>query len=247
MKVFIVEDEAIIARRLKKMLHAIDGELQIRCFDNVDDARDAFATSTLDVLFLDLNLNSHDGFELLTDITASSFQTIVVSAHTEKAIEAFEYGVLDFVRKPFCEARLREALGRVRGEGGQSSVDRRRLKFVGVRRPGRVDLVPIDEILVVRASGNYSKLVEMAGKTHLHNKTLDRLLAVLPSNFVRTHRSYAVNIEHARCIYSHTGSRYELELTNGTRVPIGRTRIKEVQARYLHSVDDRPETKTALG
>ncbi len=70
-------------------------------------------STPIDVLFLDLNLNGKDGFDLLKTSVSGAFHVIIISAHTEQALKAFEYGVLDFVGKPFNKERLARALDRV--------------------------------------------------------------------------------------------------------------------------------------
>ena len=67
---------------------------------------------SIDLLLLDLNLHGKSGFLALENAVAGSFQTIIVSAYADQAITAYEYGVLDFVNKPFSRARLEKALNR---------------------------------------------------------------------------------------------------------------------------------------
>ena len=118
MNALIVEDERMAARRLERMLRGILGDSveQITCLERVEEAECFLASTTIDVLLLDLNLNGEDGFELLKKATAGPFQTIIVSANTGQALRAFEYGVLDFVPKPVERSRLERALARVSGE-----------------------------------------------------------------------------------------------------------------------------------
>ncbi|MEO1370054.1 MAG: response regulator, partial [Acidobacteriota bacterium] len=106
----IVEDEALVARRLRRLLVDILGadRVEILWSPDLPDARRRLADGTrIDALFLDLNLNGRDGFDLLSEAVAGRFETIVVSAHAERAIEAFEYGVLDFIAKPFGQIEKR--------------------------------------------------------------------------------------------------------------------------------------------
>ncbi|MBK7227614.1 MAG: hypothetical protein IPH97_01775 [Ignavibacteriales bacterium] len=60
-----------------------------------------------------MNLNAKDGFELLKQVVSQSFHTIVISANINRAIEAFEYGVLDFIPKPYNIERLKAAFQRL--------------------------------------------------------------------------------------------------------------------------------------
>ena len=117
MDIVIVEDEPVIAQRLQRQVKEIlvDQQPNIKWFDNFDDAQSYLFEQPLDLLILDLNLHGVDGFELLKTVSAESFHTIIVSVYAEKAITAFEYGVVDFVAKPFNFERLQQALLRVTG------------------------------------------------------------------------------------------------------------------------------------
>jgi len=230
MRVLIVEDEPVIARRLVRLLHEVaEGEItHIETQTTLDDASSRLSTGDMDVVFLDLNLNGRDGFELLKEATAGSFHTVVVSAHTERALEAFEIGVLDFVGKPFDAARLQKTLERLRSARAEHPA-----ASLAVRTAGRIDLIPIADVAYVQAAGAYSELVLRGGSRRLHSKPLDRLLAVLPSTFERVHRSYLVRLSDVVRLRAQEGSRYTLELANGDEIPVGRTRVEAVRERLI--------------
>jgi two-component system, LytTR family, response regulator LytT len=102
-----------------------------------------------------------------------------------------------------------------------------------VKKSGRVELVSIDDIFYVQGAGNYSELVMANGRRELHDKTLEKLEAVLPSDFERIHKSYLVRMSLIKALHAAEGSHYEAELKNGTSLPIGRTRYKELRDKLL--------------
>jgi DNA-binding LytR/AlgR family response regulator len=155
---------------------------------------------------------------------------VIVSANTDRALEAFQYGVLDFVPKPFTRERLAQALARVHGPVTRAGQAARNL---AVKKAGRIELVPVDDVLYVQGAGNYSELVLADGRKELHDKTLERLEALLPEDFERTHKSYLVRLSAIKALHASEGSHYELELKNGTCLPVGRTRYKELRERLL--------------
>ena len=114
MRVVIVEDEPTVAGRIKRLTEKIlAAELTALIhFDELDEALDYLSSHPIDLLLLDLNLHGRDGFEILANTVSGSYHTIIISAYAEKALKAFEYGVLDFVAKPFSTARLRKAFVR---------------------------------------------------------------------------------------------------------------------------------------
>ena len=230
MRVLIVEDEPPIARRLARLLREEGGGdvAGVEVCATLAEAEGALARGGVDVVFLDLNLNGRDGFDLVRDAAAGPFHTVVVSAHTERALEAFEVGVLDFVPKPFGAERVRATLDRLRGARADHPA-----ASLAVRSAGRVDLVPVAEVAYVRAAGSYSELVLRDGSVRLHSKPLDRLLTVLPASFERVHRSYLVRLDEVVRLRVREGSRYAVVLASGVEVPVGRTRVEAVRARLV--------------
>lgn len=230
MRVLIVEDEAILARRLERLLREEAGAeiTAVEVCRSLPEAEGLLTRRDIDVLFLDLNLNGRDGFDLLATSTASPFHTVVVSAHVERAIEAFDLGVLDFVGKPFGAERLRTTLDRLRGARAEHPA-----ASLAVRSAGRIDLVRVADVAHVRAAGAYSELVLRDGSTRLHSKPLDRLLAVLPATFERVHRSYLLRLDEVTRLRVREGSRYHAVLASGDEIPVGRTRVEALRKKLI--------------
>lgn len=228
MKVLIVEDEPLLAGRLERFCREILGsQLQsVRTATMFEEASAWLAETPVDVLLLDLNLNGADGMELLRSSVAGSFHTIIVSANTEQAMRAFEFGVIDFIGKPCMKERLAQALERVTQRDGRAACA---AKYLAVRKLGKVELVPVDRVLFLQGAGAYSELVLDDGRRELHDKTLEKLHALLPPGFERIHKSYVVRLSAVKALHAHEGSLYEAELWNGRRLPVGRTRYKELR------------------
>lgn len=228
MKLVVIEDEPLVAQRVARFCREIlGGELEhLHSASSFSEAGAWLAENAVDVALLDLNLEGQDGMELLRRSVASSFHTIIVSANTDRALEAFQYGVIDFVPKPFTRERLAQALERVRRPGTRAAFAARSL---AVKKSGRVEIVPIDDVRYVQGAGNYSELVLRSGRCELHDKTLEKLEAILPEDFERIHKSYLVRMSEVKALHAAEGSHYEAELKNGERVPIGRTRYKELR------------------
>ena len=228
MRLLIVEDEEMVSRRIAQFCRRILGDRLewLHVVETFEAAQATLAESPIDVLLLDLNLGGQNGMTLLDANVAGSFHTIIVSASTEHALVAYEHGVIDFVAKPFSEERLGEALRRVTEPGGRSP---HAARFLAVRKQGRIELVPTDDVLYVKGADDCSELVLVDGRHKLHDKTLEKLEALLPPAFERIHRSYLVRLASVKALHAHEGSRYEAELNNGVFLPIGRTRYKELR------------------
>ncbi|WP_228076524.1 LytR/AlgR family response regulator transcription factor [Novilysobacter ciconiae] len=110
----VVEDEPLIRERLLRMCGELaGGRARFDAVADLDLAGDRLQRSLYDGLLLDLNLGGEDGFDLLRQAVAGRYHCVVVSAHRERALQAFEHGVLDFVPKPFTRERLGQTLNRL--------------------------------------------------------------------------------------------------------------------------------------
>lgn len=232
MKLLIVEDEPIIARRIRRM---VTSELRDKPFDlairhSLSEGLAFLKHHEIDLLFLDLNLNGEDGFVLLQSLVASPFHTIIVSAYKERALEAFEYGVLDFVPKPFKEMRLIQALNRFTRQDPGSPDSQ--AKYLAIQKRGRIVLLEIRKLAYIQGAGIYSELVFQEGRKEIHNKTLEKLSQLLPAQFDRIHKSYIVNNQLVRELSIQPGGKYAVLLSDGTSLPVSRSRYKGLKEKW---------------
>jgi DNA-binding LytR/AlgR family response regulator len=222
MHIVIAEDEPMVAQRIARLTRNILGNNSalIECAADLAGALKLLKGRDHPVLILDLNLSGEDGFALVRQALAQPCRTIVVSANTDRAMEAFELGVVDFVPKPFSEERLALALQRAR-EGG-----RERAGHLVTSHAGKVELIPLEGIAAIHGDDDYSAIETLDGRRHLHAKTLAALLEVLPPTFRRVHRSHIVNLTYAKQIVAKPSGSRLVVLSNGSRVPISRAEAK---------------------
>lgn len=232
MNILIIEDEARIAHRLQRMTAEFFGNkpAQITICDSLQKGLEEITNQLPDLLLLDLNLNGDNGFELLEQMVAASFHTIIVSANTDRAITAFAYGVLDFVPKPFDKERLFQALNRFISPSVKSDDG---MKYLAVKRSGQIRLINIAEIIYIKGAGIYTELHLKNGQQELHDKSLELLQQLLPDGFERIHKSYLVNLQQAEKILINPGTRYGLQLKTKEILPIGRSKYKELKNKMI--------------
>lgn len=231
-RVVVVEDESLVARRLVRMTREALGEqlVQIECAASLAEAV-RFAGQIDDaVVLLDLNLAGEDGFDLLRRAVAEPFQVIVVSANVDRAVEAFELGVVDFVPKPFTAERLSQALQRAVSGRRDAGIPPR---FLAATLAGKLELIAIEAVVAVHGADDYSELETLGGQRHLHRKTLATLEQLLPADFVRVHRSHIANLRHATRLVTDEAGRRQLLMCNGSALPVSRTLAQQLEARLL--------------
>ncbi len=229
MIIVLVEDEPLVAQRLARLTREILGPKLTRLTvkASLPEAMSHLSEHRIDLLLLDLSLHGRDGFELLKLAVSGSFQTIVVTAHDDRAVEAFEYGVLDFLAKPVGRERLARALDRFARLEEKNPFPSR---YVAVRKQDKLLLIEVDRIRYIRGAGIYSELRLVDGTAEIHDKSLQGLDAVLPPSFVRVHKSFLVDIRRVVSLSARGGSRYGLRLDSGEALPVGRAYYRAVKA-----------------
>ena len=232
MNILIVEDESRIAKRIERMTRDILGNAlqSLKYINTLHEALTFIENNTLDLVLLDLNLNGNNGFDLLTTAVSKSFHTIIISANKDQAITAFEYGVLDFVPKPFNRDRLEQAFNRAITK---EKTENNKVKLLAIKKRSRIQLIPIEDVLYIKGAGVYTELFLANGKKELHDKSLEKLEQLLSPAFERIHKSYIVKMSEVKGILVEPGSKYIAELKNGERIPIGRTKYKDIKAKWF--------------
>jgi len=241
-RVLIVEYEAPAHRRLCRLIHNTPGYEQaaIEVAESLRDAQRLLEETAWNVVFLDLDLSGRDGFDLVGRFSSSSpTQIIVVSAYPQRAIEAFEHAVVDFVRKPVSASRLAQALGRLRRDPFAEDA-----AVLVVRRPGSVELVPLEQVLCVSGADDYVELYLRDGRRVLHDPTLDELEGQLTAGFVRVHRSHLINVRHVVRLLDGDAEQRTVELTGGLTVPVSRRRFAAVVERVRVAREFAPSAAT---
>ncbi len=232
MKILIVEDEIHIARHLSKTVQQLLGlpDLGVHICTSQHDAIDYLQGHQIDLLILDLNLRGKDGFEILKSVLSEPFHVIIVSAHQEQAIEAFEYGVLDFVPKPFTKERIQRALNRFHKSDYSPPSS---IKYFMVKKRHRLVRIQEEDILYFEAYGHYSKIHLGNGTTEVYDKALVTLEPLLDVGYTRVHKSYIIKMSAFKSIAVFSGGKYELTMVNQDPVSVGRTYYTHLNAHWF--------------
>jgi two-component system, LytTR family, response regulator LytT len=231
MKILIVEDEYPTAEYTQQLCQEIlQNEIDtITMVHDLAEALEYIGKHAVDLCLLDLNLHGEDGYDLLQTAAAQSFHTVIVSAYPDQALEAFKYGVLDFIVKPFGKKRLQEVLARVIEQTKNQDVN---TEYLSVRSGDKYRLVKIENIMFMKSVGPYVELHFKEGRMELLLKTMNRLEQILPAYFFRVHRSYFVNLNEVESFCHTSGGKYELLLKNSTVLPLSRSKYKSLYSLF---------------
>ena len=200
-RILIIEDEPPAARYIERCCRSVlhNDMDTISVAHTFEDAAAVIYKQDIDLCFLDLNLKGKSGYDLLKAAVSGSFHTIIVSAHTEQAVEAFKYGVLDFIPKPFDEEDIRNAIGRYSTIRAKEDVS---TQYLSARKGNRSIVFSVLDVIYFKAADVYVEAHLIDGKIELITKTMDRLEQILPHPFFRIHRSYIASIPHIQSFKS---------------------------------------------
>lgn len=233
----IVDDEPLARRRIRSLLaRESDVDVVQEC-GNGTDAVEAIRRRQPDLVFLDVQMPECGGFDVLELLGGDVPPAVVfVTAYDEYAIRAFEAGALDYLLKPFDDARFRRALDRAKDRLAHSIPQRPRpLERLVVKSPGRVLFLDVSDIDWIEAASYYACL-HVGSDTHVLRRTLSELERDLGDGaFIRIHRSIIVNVERIRGLELQAEGEYEVVLKSKVRLRLSRRFRKRLQDR-LHAL-----------
>jgi len=234
-RALIVDDEPLARSNIAVLLRA-DPDIGIvgECGSGTE-AIGEIRVAKPELLFLDVQMPECDGFDVLELLGNDLPPAIVfVTAYDQYALRAFAAGALDYLLKPFDNARFELALGRAKQRiriGGSEKARPRKLERVVIKSAGDVCFVKTAEIDWIEAADYYACL-HVGAKSHLLRRSMSELEEDLdPNMFCRVHRSSIVNLERVRSLRVSEDGEYEILLENGTRVRMSRRYRKQLQER----------------
>jgi len=234
MRAMIVDDERLARSALRRLLTAHPEVEVIGEAANPEEALQAIRRIPPDILFLDVEMPGGSGFDLLEKLDEVP-AVIFTTAYDEYAVHAFEVGALDYLVKPVAAERLTAALGRARRALSTTSrqpADTRlpsALQRIFVRSGDRCWIVSLNEISLIEAAGNYSRL-HFSGNAPLVFRSLAAIEQRLdPATFFRANRSQIVNLGCIAAVEEDIDGRLVIRLRDGTQVGISRRQSRSLR------------------
>ena len=232
-RALVVDDESLARSNVKVLLRRDpDIGAVAECGSGLE-AIEALRQSKHDLVFLDVQMPECGGFDVLEVLGTELPPAIIfVTAYEEYALRAFEAGALDYLLKPFDDARFERALKRAKDKIAHYSPRQPQLaQRLVVKDRGQVLFLNVADIDWVEAAGYYA-CVHVGSDTHIIRRTLLELERDLgEERFVRIHRSTIVNLERIRALELQDGGEYEVVLKAGARLRLSRRFRKALQDR----------------
>jgi two-component system LytT family response regulator len=252
-RALIVDDEPL-ARQNIRLLLKDDPEIELvgECGGGAE-ALKVIQKQPLDLLFLDIQMPEMSGFDVLERIDAEKIPAIIfVTAFDQYAIRAFEVHALDYLLKPFNDARFEKALRQAKSQIEQREINQLSKRLVRlledrdgppdsrartpaylsrlmIKTASRVFFLKVDEIDWIEAADYYVKL-HVGRKSHLLRETMGDMESKLdPEKFIRIHRSAIVNLDRVKEMHAHFNGEYLVILQDGTELKLSRSRREQLQ------------------
>ncbi|MBL0133607.1 MAG: response regulator transcription factor [Chitinophagaceae bacterium] len=189
-KSIIVDDDPLSAGVIAHYCQKTPELALLKQFDNPEEALDFLTKTPSDLIFLDVEMPGLNGFELLDKLDYSPY-VILFSSKSQYAYLAFEYNVVDFLKKPVLYPRFKEAIEKLTRFDNKKPMAMSP-EEIYIRTEGKLIKIPFHAILYVEVVDDYVKIVTEKGN-HLVLCTLKHIEGRLSGHFVKTHRSFIVN------------------------------------------------------
>jgi len=245
MKVLIIEDEKPSARRLQRMLTALDLETETM-LHSVEESIAWFQTHAHpDLIFLDIQLSDGLSFEIFEAVEIHS-AVIFTTAYDAYALQAFKLNSVDYLLKPIDDADLEKAVLKYKGRSAKQKavtldfedikkllvnpIEREYKKRFSVKVGQHLKLINIDDIECFYSENKGTYAFTSEGRNYLLDLTLEQLEDELePQKFFRISRKFFVNIDAIKDMISYTNSRLQVKLNTFKEyeVIVARERVKD--------------------
>ena len=239
LKVYILDDEPLARDELKYLLIRSEQVEIIGEGDCIEDAVTDITELKPDLVFLDIELAEENGLSLARQLETLEVTPAIVfaTAYDEYALEAFELDAVDYILKPFDEERILKTLEKIKkmkNIGNEnipiaSTIKHNSNGKIAVLAGERIILLTVADILYLEASEGKCNIItnnqayKVADALVVLEKKLNK------AKFLRVHRSFIVNLDHIVEIEPWFNSTYNLQMMDGSKVPVSRTYVKELK------------------
>jgi two-component system response regulator LytT len=248
MKVLIIEDEKPAARRLNRMLAALDIEVQ-QMLHSVEESLNWLQNNEHpDLIFLDIQLSDGLSFEIFDEIEVKS-AIIFTTAYDEYALKAFKLNSIDYLLKPLDDEELEVAVNQFKKQQPKQSnvqvnmedirkllinpVDRKFKKRVSIKVGQHIKIIHIDEIECFYSENKSTYIHTKENRNFLLDNSLEYWQEqVDPEQFFRVNRTFMIHINSIKDIISYSNSRLKLILNSyhEQEIIVSRERVKDFKS-----------------
>ncbi|CAM1334422.1 LytR/AlgR family response regulator transcription factor [Tenacibaculum aestuariivivum] len=243
LKAVIVDDELKAIQGLSWELSNFNNDIKIiETFTDPEEAIVYIDNNSIDCLFLDIDMPTMDGFQLLERLKKKDFAVVITTAYNEYAIKALKSEAIDYLLKPVDSDDLEATLNRVKNyyakNNSNDMFDQILLnlnkKFnkrkITISTDGKLIFLDESEIIFIESDGNYCSIHTVNNKKIVLTKKLKEINSLLPEDhFFRIHNSFIINLNKLKEFLRSDG--YVI-LENNHKIPVSRQRKSEFLEKF---------------
>jgi two-component system LytT family response regulator len=225
LKVLVADDDEGMRLMIRKIVGKFDGFTLCAEASSGKQALEIFERERPQVVFLDVEMAPMDGVDCAREIADMDPRVFIIfaTAHDHYMKEAFEVYAFDYLVKPFNIERVRETLGKILGQAVQRSskalrneaVKTRGIRKLVVRHKDGVSLLDADDIVLIQREERSTVIITASGGRIATSETLSEIQERLDSSiFMRSHKSYIINLSMVYEIYPYGRWTYIAKLKN---------------------------------
>ena len=237
MKAIIIDDEPLARFVLQEYLQSYPQiQLVQECGDGFEGLK-AIQQHQPQLVFLDIQMPKINGFEML-ELLEQPPAVIFTTAFDEYALKAFEANAIDYLLKPFSRERFDKAVHKFLQDVQPQDRTKNLLEEpvlpeqsqrIVVKSGGKIKIIPLADILYLEAADDYVKIHTSEG-AFLKNKTMAYFEKMLdPKQFVRTHRSFIINIQQITRLEPYEKESYMGILKSSAQVPVSKSGYQKLK------------------
>lgn len=240
-KVIIIDDEPLARSIVVEYLQGFPELTVAQVCSNGFEGVKAIQQYKPDLIILDIQMPKINGFEML-ELIENPPAVIFATAFDEYAIKAFEAHAIDYLLKPFNQDRFEKAIKKWREQKNSSSEKQTKQLLddvsqtapqserIVIKDGSKIKIIPIQDVHYLEAADDFVKVFTKEGY-FLKNKTMSHFEQVLDSSqFVRSHRSYIINLQQITRIDPYEKDSHVAVLRSGAKVPVSRTGYPKLKA-----------------
>lgn len=236
----IIDDEIQSINYLKGLLNDTFNDVQIIAqTQSAKEGVELIESMKPDVVFLDIQLQTTTGFEVLSQLRNRNFALIFTTAYEQYALKAIKFAAIDYLLKPIDKIELIEAINKVKNNRDDSkmqksisvfldNIDKTKRQKLAISTTSSIIVVVITDILYCEADGPYTYFYIKGGNDRIissrHLKEYEDLLS--EHNFFRVHKSYLINVKEVKQYLKSDGGR--VLLSNGAKLEVSDKRKEDL-------------------
>lgn len=242
-RTIIIDDEPAAISVLNQLLQRTCNEevKVIATSDSPEEGKLLIEQHKPDLVFLDIEMPSMTGFELIRSIPDPEFYVVFVTAYDAYAIEAFELSAIDYLLKPVGAEKVIRVVQKIKNDlkkhQSQITIQMQQLenllkqnssrdKKIGLGMSDKIVFLNINDILFCAAQGAYSNVHLQDGRNIVTSRTLGEYEELLNNHyFFRIHHSYLINMNHVKEFQRYEGGYVVME--NNTKLEVSQRKRKD--------------------